>query len=78
MSDPDPVGGFAFPVRTESLGGGEPMLQVFAVRFTDVKEARKQLVMRQGFSEEQIGEAYPLANSTFDALQFDMGDCDTI
>jgi hypothetical protein len=74
MNFENKLSGFAFPVRTKRLGGGTPMLTVWGVRLSDEGEARKQLIMKQGFDASEVGDAYPISAETFNALGFDNGD----
>jgi hypothetical protein len=69
------LGGWGIAVSTERLGGGRPLIVIYAVAFTDEAEARRQVTM-QGhvLPGDEITNAHPLSKTTIQMLKLDAGD----
>ncbi|MCD1589823.1 hypothetical protein K7H13_03475 [Qipengyuania citrea] len=60
----DDIGGYVLPVRTKRMFGGTPMLVVYTMKIPHEGGARKQLIVRQEFTDEEVCDAHPLSIST--------------
>ena len=78
--DTDDIGGWAIAVWTERLGGGQPMLCLYAATFSDKSDAIDLVRERKGLLDkgDWIREAYPLSNATVEALGMEPGEVDLL
>jgi len=78
--DVDDIGGWAVSVWTERLGGGQPMLCLYAATFTDASDAVSLVRERYGLlpDGDTIGLVYPLSKGTVEALGMEPGEVDVL
>lgn len=69
------IGGWAFAVTTQRLGGGKPLEVIYAVALPWEEDARVQLTIREGLlNGDDVTNCYPLSEATISALGMDEGD----
>lgn len=78
MANITETGGWAVAVWTSRLGGGQPMLVLYASAFADKQRAVDLIRERKVQAGDEIGEAYPLSKVTIDALGMQPGECDML
>ncbi len=74
------IGGWAVSVWTERLGGGEPMLCLYAASFTEKSDAIDLVREREGLLHDgdKIGNVYPLSKQTISDLGMEPGEVDML
>lgn len=72
---PNEIGGWAVAVMTQRLGGGQPMLCLYAASFTDRDDAIALVKEREGLlAGDEIGNVYPLDKATISSLGMGPGE----
>lgn len=76
MANQNQNDGWAVSVLTEQLSGGPPMICLYVAAVPDQVEAIKLVTLKfAGSPGNNVGQAYPIKQSTIAALGYNDGDC---